>query len=841
MIEQPRIIYFESGAAPPGQMIQPTLQDQTETIQNLLQNFLPGSYSPGSNPSGSMYTFSDKLHWNVHNLGDDGHIFIEPGLGEMDAAIGTVEVTCSEPTLYTLTARNTGGSTTAKCLIKPHLPEITRFEADPDPVATPGSTSTLNWEVDRGDAVYLFPPGESVRFTGEKQVKVWEPGTFILLAANSTGSIQRQVTIDVSDYEPGIYLFEAEDDSVESGGFVNLHYIVAGLGPAARVWIDSSPPVEHLSDYNASLDTVVSHFEDEVMFKVERKTVFTLHARTGDGRDYKKTLTIQAGLTPNILSFKSSGAWNTGFVNLEWIVADAERVTLEPEFGEVALTGSERVEAVPRLYTLTAYGDPQTLIDKQTLWLGNPEVAEHANIYSYSITPQIAAQSGQDITIRWEGSGVGATLAKFRNGKLMQTFKDLPIAGSKQDAVSDTWIYVLTMVALNDTVQESITVERQFIPQIEFFRTSPGTIRFGESVKLMWETSYLGSTGTVWLQGKQVSPSDTTELALKESAKLEFKVVNQAGEDVRSAEVTVIPPEPYLLFNDDLSPSGTRTEPISMTLEVGFADSIRILEIEPGGRKLLLNTFNTDLWGITRPAFGYRPLEQFRLDMPDTSKIEVKLFQGGEVTTPPIRKFLIYPHHELEIGADISWDWLMPTVEGVSLPAIMYSLDINLNIFNNGRDTWRADLYPRVRAEISWPPYTGANYGWAEFGDSLSFPEWPNLTRMLVTIPDTLIVRPDSWSGVHVLGELPLLKDGSYTVKTSFDPDFIVFETDKKNNIVQIRFEVTTEYFEYDLGNVQMPNGSSIPLKGYYSMPYLSFPKNGMTIEEWMENESIHQ
>jgi beta-lactam-binding protein with PASTA domain len=825
VIKYPRIVYFESGPVPPGQIIQPGIQEQGTKIPMLLKHTISGPL-PLIPPSVPGYdTYTDKLHWNIVNLSEHNEAFISPDIGDVDA-VGSREISYSEPTLYTLTARNSAGTVTANCFVKPPKPKVKIFTTDPNPVPNANCLVRLEWEIEGADTVYIYPPGESVPNFSYIYYNIWEPTTFILLAANSSGYVQKELLVDVPDYEKGIYLFESDEDSVACGDAISLRYTLLGLGPRGQVELKSDPPVEHLDQYNESIDAE-NNMHEEIMFRIHEKTDFMLNVKDSDGKVYQKKITVKAGMTPDIIKFGFTDElqfWDQGYVTLEWVVIDAKRVILEPDFGSVDLHGTQRVEAVPRLYTLTAYGDPETLVEQRQMWLGNPSIInEHANITDFTVSPGIAVPDNRNIHIEWSGSGISATITKIRDEEIMHKWTNQPIQGHLEDPIRENVTYVLTISSMVDTVTDTRFVEYQ-APPVLSLNYGPSEIIIGMPVHFEWTTQNLGLTGTVELEGHgQIAPSGSIDLYPQVTTVYRFNVKNQAGEDFKEVQIKVNPPQPYLVFTELPPAQIFRDEPYQIKMEIGFADSMKVVEVRPNGTKVILKEYNLDSWGTAKPKFSYHPMRNKPIKKTKIVDLEFKVYQKGILyMVKGIRGLNVLPNIDLSIEPEFEYSYHKGSYY---YHYCGYWIYCKFKMRNNGKDVFDTSNIPAgetLRIVVNAP-------GFNDLDDLLKYEivdvilgGCASSLTFRFDILRNYEIEPGQAYQLNDQFKLMALSEGHYKFETLIDKKDLVMETNEQNNDQKTFFNAWT-------GEVKQTVKNFLGSTDSYPMPiyYLDFPLRG--------------
>ena len=137
------------------------------------------------------------LAWSTANATS---VLLEPGIGSGLATTGSVMVSPTVPTMYTLTAIGAGGTATATVTVTiAGLPPpiIASFTATPADVATDG-TATLAWSTTNATEVTIEPAvGSGLAATGSVVVQPAVTTTYTLTATSPGGTATRTTTIIV--------------------------------------------------------------------------------------------------------------------------------------------------------------------------------------------------------------------------------------------------------------------------------------------------------------------------------------------------------------------------------------------------------------------------------------------------------------------------------------------------------------------------------------------------------------------------------------------------------------------------------------------------------------------
>ncbi len=198
---------------------------------------------------------------------------------------------------------------------------------------------------------------------------------------------------------------------------------------------------------------------------------------------------------------------------LQWSVANADTVTIDPGVGTVPLSGSRAVSpSSTTTYTLTATkaGAPPVTstvtIVVNTVQTGPPVV-------SFTASPATISAGGSS-TLTWNVSGASSV-------SISPGIGTVAASGSRAVSPSSTTTYTLTAGYSGGSVNANATVTVGATPPLISFNASPATISAGGSSTLAWNVSGASSVsispgiGTVAASGtRAVSPGSTTTYTL---------------------------------------------------------------------------------------------------------------------------------------------------------------------------------------------------------------------------------------------------------------------------------------------------------------------------------------
>jgi len=166
----------------------------TVVVQNPVPKILVCTAVPMTINQGESTT----IYFNTVNATS---VNISPGVGAV-ASSGSVVVSPTANTTYTITAANTSGSTTDTCNVNVSVvpgtaPRIVRFSAGPLSIAA-GSTSTLVWQVENATTVSIAPNVGQVALVGTQDVQPAQTATYTLTASNNVGTVTATATVTVT-------------------------------------------------------------------------------------------------------------------------------------------------------------------------------------------------------------------------------------------------------------------------------------------------------------------------------------------------------------------------------------------------------------------------------------------------------------------------------------------------------------------------------------------------------------------------------------------------------------------------------------------------------------------
>src|SRR6056297_3421728 len=235
-------------------------------------------------------------------------------------------------------------------------PVINYFSSEPSNI-TEGKSSTLSWEIIGADDVSIEPGIGEVNLEDSISVSPEETTKYTITASNDFGNVSDELTVEVYEEEdpittaPIINFFSSDTTSMFEGGTANIEWEVSGANTVAITPVFNEVP--------SSGTAAVSPTEN---------TTYTLTAENNIGISTSE-LTINVfgfwtppenGIiirTPKINSFSMDKSIMTEGISatLSWEVEGVATVIINPNIGEVDLTGSISVSPIETTtYTLTA-------------------------------------------------------------------------------------------------------------------------------------------------------------------------------------------------------------------------------------------------------------------------------------------------------------------------------------------------------------------------------------------------------------------------------------------------------------------------------------------------------
>jgi len=170
----------------------------TQKLPTLKQVAAPTISSFSASPASILNGSTTTLSWTTAGATS---VAITPGTFASTSLTGSVVLSPTATTTYTLTATNTTGSVTATLVVtvnQPTLPTVSSFTASPTSI-TLGGISTLSWTTSGATTLNIAPGSlASTSATGTVNVSPETTTTYVLTATNAAGSVTASVTVTLT-------------------------------------------------------------------------------------------------------------------------------------------------------------------------------------------------------------------------------------------------------------------------------------------------------------------------------------------------------------------------------------------------------------------------------------------------------------------------------------------------------------------------------------------------------------------------------------------------------------------------------------------------------------------
>ncbi|MGA2906891.1 MAG: hypothetical protein ABSE36_04255 [Terracidiphilus sp.] len=170
----------------------------TQKIPTLKQVAAPTISSFSASPASIINGSTTTLSWTASGATS---VAITPGTFASTSASGSVILSPTATTKYTLTATNTTGSATATLVVtvtQPTLPTISSFTASPTSISL-GGISALSWTTSGATTLNIAPGNlASTSATGSVNVSPEATTTYVLTATNGAGSVTSSATVTLT-------------------------------------------------------------------------------------------------------------------------------------------------------------------------------------------------------------------------------------------------------------------------------------------------------------------------------------------------------------------------------------------------------------------------------------------------------------------------------------------------------------------------------------------------------------------------------------------------------------------------------------------------------------------
>ena len=372
-----------------------------------------------------MHGTSTTLTWFSENMDS---VTIEPGIGPVSNT-GTIVVSPSETTTYTITGTNPEGAFTDSATIY-ILPGVS-ISAVPNTIIT-GNTTTLTWTSSLADSCTITPDVGMVDLNGSIEVSPVETTTYTITVTGSGGTSSAQVTVAVENFPQPNVNFTVEPANIRIGESTTL------------IWSSTDADT---CDIQPDIGGVTT--DGTINVSPLETTTYTITAIGPGGTDSAQTtVTVDTTLPPTVDINADNTLIQTGdSVTLTWRSTDALTCTISPATGaEVDLSGSCIISPTQTTtYTITANGPYETVSDTITIMVTDPMPT--AKISS----DKIFISSGGSATLTWSS----------RNADTVEIYPSIGFigaSGSLEVTPTQTTTYIIYVNGLGMTAISNITV-----------------------------------------------------------------------------------------------------------------------------------------------------------------------------------------------------------------------------------------------------------------------------------------------------------------------------------------------------------------------------------------------
>lgn len=302
-----------------------------------------------ANPSRIKPGESATLTWTVQNA-DSVEI---SGIGAVNSSSGSIQVTPTVTTTYTLTAKGKAGEIkdTVQVVVDQLAARVISFRAAPSTIKV-GDTANLVWETENADKVVISGIGQ-VNPSGTASVSPTATTTYTMTVTNQLGDVNSTVTVTVTPAgsAPKIGTFTSSPVEIGEGDSSTLTWQVEGA---------DSVEITDLGKVSGSGSAIVRPTETRT---------YTMTATNQYGTQ-TASVTIKVSATARILSFTASPSQSQkpgDPIRLAWSTSGATEVSIS---GIGAVTPTGQLDVTPQgatTYTLTARGPANTATQSITV------------------------------------------------------------------------------------------------------------------------------------------------------------------------------------------------------------------------------------------------------------------------------------------------------------------------------------------------------------------------------------------------------------------------------------------------------------------------------------------
>jgi Putative Ig domain len=225
---------------------------------------VPAIASFTTNPSSINSGASSTLSWATSGATT---VSISPGGFSSASANGSISVSPTATTNYTLTATNASGSATSNATVTVSqaaggAPSVTSFRANPTTINS-GSSSTLSWATTGATSIAISPGSfTSAAATGSTNVSPTSTTTYTLTATNASGSVTSTATVTIASSGGPLAIGTTScPGGTQGSSYSGCTISVTGGAPPYTFSVDASgnnPPLPEGMTLNASTGAISS-------------------------------------------------------------------------------------------------------------------------------------------------------------------------------------------------------------------------------------------------------------------------------------------------------------------------------------------------------------------------------------------------------------------------------------------------------------------------------------------------------------------------------------------------------------------------------------------------------
>lgn len=417
---------------------------------------------------------------------------ITPDFGEVPCN-GTTTVTPIKPTSYKFTMVGAGGTTSRYAGVN-FVPPMADLNASTLSI-TEGEIVKLTWIYANTDSCSIDQEIGDIELGGERTVAPTTTTTYRMTAKGPGGTAYDTVTINVapSTTPPPTVSLLASQTAIIRGGSTDLTWQSTG---ATSFTIE--PDIGAVATSGTATVTP------------QKTTTYTATATGPSGTSVARvTVTVVQPAPSLTLQADKTAILEGSSAVLSWTSDFADRVILDPGFGDMDLQGSVTVTpTMTSTYKATAVGLGGTVTRNVTVTITYP-----LPVASITATPE-TIDLGASTTLTW-------TTANAETVSINPDIGSVPVSGSVSVSPTEDTTYTISAVGPGDTVTEQVTVTVTLPPPILSLTATPPEITAGGSSVLNWESQYADQcslepgVGPVSCVGDiVVTPSQTTTYTL---------------------------------------------------------------------------------------------------------------------------------------------------------------------------------------------------------------------------------------------------------------------------------------------------------------------------------------